>query len=75
MRFGVIVCPKCKHVKGVALSSKKTKCIHCGKTLQVSTLKIFYETDSKEKLRQMIGVLNAEMAGDLDVYKKIFCDR
>jgi transposase-like protein len=75
MRFGVIVCPKCKQVKGIALSSKTTRCIRCGKTLQVSTLKIFYETDSEEKLRQMIGVLNAEMAGDLDAYKKIFCNQ
>ncbi|MFA5102454.1 MAG: hypothetical protein WC525_04825 [Candidatus Thermoplasmatota archaeon] len=61
MRFGVIVCPKCKQVKAVQLSSKTTKCIRCGTILTLKKLKIFYETDSQEQLRQMIGVLNAEM--------------
>ena len=63
MRFGVIVCPQCKQVKGVDLSSKTTKCIRCGKTLELKKLKIFYETESQEKLRQAIGLLNAELDG------------
>jgi transposase-like protein len=61
MRFGVIVCPQCKQVKGVDLSSKTTKCVRCGKTLQIKKLKIFYETESQEKLRNAIGLLNAEL--------------
>ncbi|VVB60985.1 Uncharacterised protein [uncultured archaeon] len=61
MRFGVIVCPQCKQVKSVDLSSKTTKCIRCGKTLQIKKLKIFYETESQEKLRNAIGLLNAEL--------------
>jgi len=74
MRFGVIVCPKCKQGKGIILSSKTTKCIRCGKTLQISTLKILYKTDSEEILRQIIGRLNAEMAGNLETYKKMVCN-
>jgi transposase-like protein len=62
MRLGVIICPQCKQVKGVALSSKTTRCIRCGKTLQLKKLKIFYETDSQEMLTQAIGLLNAEMS-------------
>jgi transposase-like protein len=61
MRFGVIVCPQCKQVKGVNLSSKTTKCIRCGKTLQMKKLKIFYETESQKKLRKAIGLLNAKL--------------
>ena len=61
MNFGVIVCPHCKQVKGVDLSSMTTKCIRCGKTLQMKKLKIFYETESQEKLRKAIGLLNAEL--------------
>jgi hypothetical protein len=72
MRFGVIICPQCKQVKGLELSSKTTKCIRCGKTLQLEKITIFYETDSQEKLRQVIGLLNAEMAGNSGAYKKIF---
>jgi hypothetical protein len=62
MRFCVIVCPQCKQVKGVNISSKTTKCIRCGKTLQIKKLKIFYETESQEKLREKIGLLNIELA-------------
>lgn len=62
MRFGVIVCPRCKQVKGVNLSSKITKCIRCGKTLQIEMLKIYYETESQEKLRKVIGLLNIDLA-------------
>jgi len=60
MRFGVIVCPQCNQVKGVDLSLKTTKCIRCGKTLQMKKLKIFYETESQEKLQNAIGVLNVK---------------
>ena len=62
MKFGVIICPQCKQVKGVTLSSKTTRCIRCGKTLELKKLKIFYKTDSQEKLSQAIGILNAEMS-------------
>ena len=60
MRFGVIVCPQCNQVKGVDLSLQTTKCIRCGKTLQMKKLKIFYETESQEKLRKAIGVLKVK---------------
>jgi Zn ribbon nucleic-acid-binding protein len=61
MRFGVIVCPQCNQVKGMDLSAKTTKCIRCGKTLQMKKLKIFYETESQEQLRKAIGLLNAKL--------------
>jgi len=61
MRFGVIVCPQCNQIKGVDLSSKTTKCIRCGKTLQMKKLKIFYKTESQEKLRNAIGLLHAKL--------------
>jgi hypothetical protein len=70
MRFGVIVCPQCKQVKGVNLSSKTTKCIRCGKTLHMKKLKIFYETESQEKLRKAIGVINNELAEKCNTFKK-----
>jgi DNA-directed RNA polymerase subunit RPC12/RpoP len=61
MNLGVIVCPYCQQVKGVSLSSKTTKCIRCGRTLYMKKLKIFFETESQEKLRQAIGKMNAEL--------------
>jgi len=71
MRFGVIVCPKCKKVKGVDLSSKTTKCSQCGKILRLDKLKIYYETDSRVKLQQAIGLKNAELAGKYDEFKEL----
>jgi hypothetical protein len=69
MNLGVIVCPHCQQVKGVALSSKTTKCIRCGRTLNIKKLKIFFKTESQEKLRQAIGRMNAELEKKPGTYK------
>ncbi|MBE3122756.1 MAG: hypothetical protein IMZ53_16740 [Thermoplasmata archaeon] len=71
----MIVCPQCKQVKGVNLSSKTTKCTGCGKTLTLEKLKIYYETESQEKLRQAIGLLNAELDGKSVMFKKLLHDK
>lgn len=71
MKFGVVVCPHCKKVKGVDLSCKTTKCPRCGKVLRLENLKIFYKTDSMEKLQQAIGLVNAELDGKLKEFKEI----
>jgi len=71
MKFGVIVCHSCKKVKGVDLSCKTTKCPWCGKILRLENLKIFYKTDSQEELQQAIGLVNADLDGRLDEFKKI----
>ena len=71
MKFGVIVCPKCKKVKGVDLSYKTTKCPRCGKVLTIDKLKIFYKTDSQKKLQQAIGLVNAKFDGRLNEFEEI----
>ena len=71
MKFGVIVCPKCKKTKAIELSYKTTKCIRCGKVLAIEKLKILYKTDSEQKLRQTIGLINAELDGKLKEFKKL----
>jgi hypothetical protein len=71
MRFGVIVCPQCKQVKGVNLTSKTTKCIRCGKILEMKKLKIFYETESLEKLRNAIGLVNIELVENCDTFRNL----
>ena len=71
MKFGVIVCPKCKKVKGVDLTCKTTKCLQCGKVLTIDKLKIFYKTDSQQELQQVIGLLNAKFDDRLDEFEKI----
>jgi hypothetical protein len=72
MKYGIVVCPKCKHVKGVELKHKSTKCIRCNKNIVLDKVKIVFETNSEEKLRNAIGVLNAELEGKSKDFKKIF---
>ena len=71
MRLGVIVCPKCKKVKGVDLSCKTTKCSRCGSVLTIDKLKIFYKTDSQKRLQQAIGLVNAKLDGRLKEFEEI----
>ena len=71
----VFVCPKCKQAKGVDLSFKTTKCTFCGKILRLDRLKIFYKTDSQEKLRQAIGLVNANLDGKLEDFKELLKDK
>ena len=75
MKLGVIVCPKCKKVKGVNLSFKTTKCHRCGKILTIDKLKIFYKTDSQEKLQQAIGLMNTELEGKYNEFKELLQTR
>ena len=71
MRYGVIVCPKCKKAKGFNLSSKTTKCNRCNKVVILNKIKIYYKTDSGQKMRRAIGLINAEMSGDYTNLKKL----
>ena len=61
MRFGIIVCPKCRKVKAVDLSFKTTKCIKCNKIICIDKVKILYKSNSQEQIRQMIGKINVEL--------------
>jgi transposase-like protein len=71
MKFGIVVCPRCKKAKVVDLFCKTTKCHRCGKVLKLEKLKILYETDSEHKVRQALGLVNAEMDGRLEEFKGI----
>jgi len=69
MRFGVVVCPSCRRVKGVRLSCKTTRCPGCSRVFRLKDLRIVYETDSEQKLRQAIGLVNADIDGKLGEFK------
>jgi len=71
MKFGVIVCPICKKAKAVELSCKTTRCPRCNKVLILEKIRIFYKTDSKDKLREVLGLINAEMDGKLKEFKDL----
>jgi hypothetical protein len=61
MKYGVIICPKCKKVKAVDLTNKSTKCFFCNKILIINKMKIIFKSNHLEKIRQVIGQINAEL--------------
>ena len=71
MKFGIIVCPKCKNAKVVNLSCKTSRCYGCNEILTFEKFKIQYKTDSEQKARLALGLINAEIDGKLDEYKEI----
>ena len=71
MKYGVIVCPKCKKAKGINLLNKTTKCPRCNKIIIIDKIKITYGTDSEHKMRQVIGLINAKMNGRDLSFKKL----
>jgi len=72
MKYGVIVCPKCKQVKGVNLNYKSSKCFKCGKILVLEKVRILYKTNSEKDLRKAIGLVNAQLEGKEDSFKEMF---
>jgi len=50
-------------VKGIDLSFQTTRCQRCNKLLKITSLTIFYKTDSQEQLRKVIGLMNASAEG------------
>jgi ribosomal protein L37AE/L43A len=73
MKYGVVVCPKCKNPKVVLLSFKTSKCTRCNKILDIEKLKIIHKTNSESEVRAVIGLINADNAGKYDDFKKMMC--
>jgi hypothetical protein len=73
MKYGVVVCPKCKNPKAVLLSSKTSKCARCNKILNIEKLKIIHKTNSESEVRNVIGLINADNDGNYDDFKKMMC--
>ena len=71
MKFGIVVCPRCKKAKVVDLSCKTTKCHRCGKVLRLEHLRILHKSNSDQKIRQALGLVNAEMDGRFEEFKEL----
>ncbi len=71
MKYGVIVCPKCRNPKAVLLSVKTSRCPRCNKVLNLDKLKIVYRSNSESEVRNVIGLINADKDGSFDDFKKM----
>jgi len=61
MKYGIVVCSKCKRAKGFLLSNKTTRCVVCGKVLNIKKQKIMFKTDSQIEMQNAIGIINANI--------------
>ena len=71
MKYGIVVCSKCKKAKGVDLSFKTTRCIRCGKILKLDKTKILHITNSEQELRCYLGQVNADLDGKLEEFREM----
>jgi len=62
-QYGIIRCPNCKAVKIIDFSYKTITCHRCGKRMQIENIKVLHRTPSFDEAQQVIGIINAEQAG------------
>ena len=61
MKFGIIICPRCRNSKVVDLSCKTTICFRCNKRIDLNKIKILYKSNSEQEIRQAIGFINIKL--------------
>jgi hypothetical protein len=61
MKYGVIVCPKCKKVKAVNLRFDTTRCFFCNKVITLKRVKIIFMSNNQLEISKEIGNINAEL--------------
>lgn len=62
-RYGAVVCPKCRHAKGVDLGTKTTSCGRCGARHKTDLLRVFFSSDDLEAVHESVGRLEAKVKG------------
>lgn len=67
--YGVVVCPRCKRVKGVDLKQKTTTCV-CGFEIRIAPSRVRARADTARELAPLVGQVSAELAGGLAAYQK-----
>lgn len=62
-RYAVMVCPRCRHAKGMDRTAKTTTCGRCNSRHETATMRLFYVTGDQEALRDAVGVVEAKIMG------------
>ena len=61
MKFGIIVCPRCRNSKVVDLFYNTTTCFRCNKKIDLNKVKILYKSNSEQDIRKVIGFINRKL--------------
>jgi len=67
--YGVVICPRCKRVKGVNLKQKTTTC-SCGFEIRVVPARVRARAETARELVPLVGQVSAEMAGGMEAYRR-----
>lgn len=62
-RYAVVVCPRCRHAKGIDRVARTTTCGRCSSRHETHGLRLFYKTGDAEALRVAVGVVEAKVTG------------
>jgi len=63
--FGVIVCSRCGKVRGVDLSSRRTTCPGCGRSIDISKARVYFSTDDQAELAEAVRQMARDTAPEL----------
>jgi len=64
MSYGVVVCPACRRAKGADLARATTKCLDCGKVMQLDSVKVWASTDHADELSTLVGQVHTQIHGE-----------
>jgi len=67
MKFGIIVCPRCRNSKVVDLIHNTTTCFRCNKRIDLNEVKILYKSNSEQEIRKAIGCINKKLNKDYKI--------
>jgi hypothetical protein len=61
MKFGIVLCPSCRTVKGAMLSAKTTSCAKCGKKIDLKKARFLFKVKTESELVQAVQEYNKKL--------------
>ena len=69
MKFGVVLCPRCKTARGVRLESKTATCAKCSKKMNLEKAMVLCKVNSEYEVAQAVMEYNKKQMEKEDVYE------
>ena len=68
MKFGVVLCPRCKTAKGIRLNTKTSRCAKCGKNIDLKKAQVLCRVNSERQLSKVVMEYNKSIMGGNEIY-------
>lgn len=68
MKFGVVLCPRCKTAKGIRLNAKTSRCSKCGKNIDLKKAQVLYRVSSERQLSKVVMEYNKKIMSGEEIY-------